>query len=231
MGWIAPRALQAVQFAGDPHQSGGDTCSSAHSPFQPAQHVTYHIKTVELELLIPTVDSHVMGKTLEIYIKQRIHQSITQGGWSQLTVRGILRRPPSATTASWEKRNRLFDFQRPTATEIDSTTIQLNCFPSKSYVQHYASVVATFPKHDGMGYQNRASHHTVGLRAPRLSSSLPTFHALVPLTLRLYLEKYPKSYHHSPQRTGQSRRVRSMTFSCGRNSGRAMRKRVASSGL
>jgi hypothetical protein len=85
-----------------------------------------------------------MGKTLEIYIKQRIHQSITQGGWSQLIVRGILRRPPSATTASWEKRNRLFDFQRPTATEMDSTTIQLNCFPSKSYVQHYASVVATF---------------------------------------------------------------------------------------
>jgi hypothetical protein len=108
------------------------------------QRITYHTKKDELELFTPDVNNHVMGKSLEIYIKQRIHDGIAQGKWSEIFVRGVVRRPPSAMTTSWEKRNRPFAFQRPTTTKIDATTIQLNCFPSKSYVQHYASIVATF---------------------------------------------------------------------------------------
>lgn len=99
---------------------------------------------MELELFYPTPESHVMGKSLERYIKQRIHQDVAQGKWTRILIVGSIRRPPKATVASWEKSNRPLDFQRPTATVIDATTIQLNCVPSKSYIQHYASVVATY---------------------------------------------------------------------------------------
>jgi hypothetical protein len=99
---------------------------------------------MELELLCPTSENHVMGHSLERYLRQRIHQDIANGEWSVIIVAGEIRRPPRATVATWEKSNKPLDFQRPTATVVDATTIQLNCVPSSSYLQHYASVVATY---------------------------------------------------------------------------------------
>lgn len=42
-----------------------------------------------------------------------------------------------------EKHDKPFNWQRPTATETDDTTLKLNLFPGSDYVQHYAAVLAT----------------------------------------------------------------------------------------
>jgi hypothetical protein len=99
-----------------------------------------------MALFIPSIGNHTMGESLIEYVSQRVHPDIREGSWLQIDVVGSIKRNPPAKIASFEKSGRPFNFQRPTATITNSTTIQLNCFPSKSYVQHYASVVATYLK-------------------------------------------------------------------------------------
>ena len=43
-----------------------------------------------------------------------------------------------------EKRDKLFNWQRPTTSTLNCRTLQLNCFPGVEYVQHYAAITATY---------------------------------------------------------------------------------------
>jgi hypothetical protein len=99
-----------------------------------------------MALFIPSIDNHTMGESLTKYVSQRVHPAVREGSWLQIYVVGSIKRNPPAKVASFEKSGRPFNFQRPTATVTGPRTIQLNCFPSKSYVWHYASVVATYLK-------------------------------------------------------------------------------------
>ncbi|KAH8803022.1 hypothetical protein F5884DRAFT_494315 [Xylogone sp. PMI_703] len=96
------------------------------------------------DLFITFPETHTMGQSLERYVSQRVHQAIRDAEWQEILVTGTLERNTPAQLASWEKLDRPFNFQRPTVTKIDHTTIRLNCFPSRNLIQHYASVVASY---------------------------------------------------------------------------------------
>lgn len=95
-------------------------------------------------LYVADMDSHTMRMSLLRYVTQKVHPDIRDGSWSQINIVGSLQRNAPARIASFEHHARSFNFQRPTITITDPRTVQLNCFPSRSYVQHYASVVATY---------------------------------------------------------------------------------------
>lgn len=64
--------------------------------------------------------------------------------WNTIIVKGLYRREPLAVLSSSEKRERSFNWQRPTAERLDEHTLQVNCFPGNDYVRHNASVIARF---------------------------------------------------------------------------------------
>jgi hypothetical protein len=88
-------------------------------------------------------NSHCMGKSLIKYIDQRVHPGLTAEALREIRVVGSALRGPPAQIALFEHK-RQFDFRRPTASTVGPYTIQLNCFPSKALVIHYASIVATY---------------------------------------------------------------------------------------
>lgn len=65
--------------------------------------------------------------------------------WEEILVHGLHSRWGSSKISPLEKRDKPFNWQRPTARmDGDSTKIALQCFPGVDYVKHYASVVATY---------------------------------------------------------------------------------------
>ncbi|KAH8729905.1 hypothetical protein BGZ61DRAFT_447143 [Ilyonectria robusta] len=105
-----------------------------HSPV-PAMRYTVPIKA--------SPENHVMGCNLEPYVTQKVHQDLLNEAISRILVTGAIRRHPPASVAVFEQ-DRLFDFRRPTTSPIDSTAVQLNCFPNQNLVLHYASLIATY---------------------------------------------------------------------------------------
>ncbi|SPN99769.1 uncharacterized protein DNG_02620 [Cephalotrichum gorgonifer] len=96
---------------------------------------------VDQSLLRPK--SLAMGEALHDYIFQRVHQDIQRKEWREILVTGSLRRGPPAAKSLWEteRPGRAFNFQRPTATCLNDDTIELHCFPSQSFVEHYKTVL------------------------------------------------------------------------------------------
>ncbi|KAK2051134.1 hypothetical protein LY76DRAFT_599561, partial [Colletotrichum caudatum] len=90
--------------------------------------------------------THTMGEALHTYVFQRIHQEIQRKDWREIRVIGSVQRMPPAIKALWETHRpaRPFNFQRPTVLIIDDGTLELHCFPSRSFVEHYKTVVATY---------------------------------------------------------------------------------------
>jgi hypothetical protein len=88
--------------------------------------------------------THTMGTSLLRYVQPKIHQDIRNHKWSKILVRGHYTRKPPATPADNEKKDKPFNWHRPTAEILDKDTIALNCFPGMDYVQHYAGLVATY---------------------------------------------------------------------------------------
>ncbi|KAK2006009.1 hypothetical protein LZ32DRAFT_652025 [Colletotrichum eremochloae] len=89
---------------------------------------------------------HTMGEALHTYVFQRIHQEIQRNDWREIRVIGSLQRNPPAVKAVWETHRpaRPFNFQRPTVLFTDDGTLELHCFPSRSFVEHYKMVVAIY---------------------------------------------------------------------------------------
>ena len=101
-------------------------------------------KSGEREVIVASTDTHCMGETLHHYIQPKIHPEIRDGTWSRIIVRGSYERKSPTKPADLEKRDKPFNWQRPTANEADDNTLILNCFPGQSYVRHYASLAATY---------------------------------------------------------------------------------------
>lgn len=89
-------------------------------------------------------EKHSMGASLYDYVASKIPPDIRNGRYSRVVIQTTYTRLPPARVSGNEKRDKLFNWQRPTTTPIDSTAIQLNCFPGKDYVQHYIAIVATY---------------------------------------------------------------------------------------
>lgn len=95
--------------------------------------------------IIASVKTHTMGQSLSEYLRMKVHPLIRDNDWSQIIVNGEHQRDPSMVhVSSIEKKDKPFNWQRPTVSVIDSKTLQLHCFPGVDYVQHYASISATY---------------------------------------------------------------------------------------
>ena len=95
--------------------------------------------------IISNPSSHTMLTSLFEYVRQKMHQDILSQEWNEIIVRGeYSRTPPRARLADCEKRDKLFNWHRPTATILGPGVLALNCFPGVDYTEHYASLVATY---------------------------------------------------------------------------------------
>ncbi|CAF9920083.1 hypothetical protein IMSHALPRED_004811 [Imshaugia aleurites] len=86
-----------------------------------------------------------MGSSLTEYLRIKVHPSIQNKVWSRIVVEGIHERNISkAYVSPIEKRDKPFNWQRPTTSVIGPQTLRLQCFPGVDYVKHYAAITATY---------------------------------------------------------------------------------------
>lgn len=97
-----------------------------------------------LKPTIASIQTHTMGTSLPGYLNMKIHPLIQERDWNRILVRGEHERSVSRVSiASNEKRDKMFNWMRPTVSAAHCNTLQLHVFPGRDYVQHYASIVAT----------------------------------------------------------------------------------------
>ena len=93
---------------------------------------------------IASVKTHTMGQSLHEYLRPKVHPLIQNTHWSRIEVKGEHQRDPLVVRiSSLEKKDKPFNWQRPTASVVGTKTLQLHCFPGIDYVQHYAAILAT----------------------------------------------------------------------------------------
>lgn len=75
----------------------------------------------------------------------KVHHLVPSRSWKSIEVVGQHIRHAPAIIYNAEKTDKLYNFQRPTATIIDEDKgeLRINCFPGKDYVKHYANIIAT----------------------------------------------------------------------------------------
>ncbi|KAL8938153.1 MAG: hypothetical protein Q9211_003337 [Gyalolechia sp. 1 TL-2023] len=94
---------------------------------------------------IASVNTHTMGQSLSEYLRMKVHPFIHTNQWSRIVVKGEHQRDPSVVRiSSIEKKDKPFNWQRPTVSVTGSKSLQLHCFPGIDYVQHYAAITATY---------------------------------------------------------------------------------------
>ena len=92
-----------------------------------------------------SIDTHTMGTSLTEYLKMKVHPSIQQQSWDKIFVIGDHQRDSSkVVVASNEKRDKPFNWMRPTVSVVDPGTLYLHVFPGRDYVEHYAAIIATY---------------------------------------------------------------------------------------
>lgn len=85
-----------------------------------------------------------MQDSLNDYVQKKIHQDIRLQKWSEIIVRGAYLRNPPARQADCEDQNKLSNMHRPTTSILSPDTLAVNCFPGADYIEHYASLIATY---------------------------------------------------------------------------------------
>ena len=124
---------------------------------------------------IASVKTHTMGQSLPEYLGPKVHPLIQNTNWSRIEVKGEHQRDPSVVhISSLEKKDKPFNWQRPTASVVGTETLQLHVFPGIDYVQHYAAILATYlcsekGQHDVVQYTLPSQHECL---EPLLSSNL-----------------------------------------------------------
>ena len=116
-----------------------------------------------------SIAGHSMGALLRDYIAAKIHPDIRDGQFSRVLIRHPCTRASPERIPQIEKTDKRFNWQRPTTTIIDPMNIQLNCFPGKDYLRHYASMIALYYK-----LENRACG-TVQYSIPSEADSMELF--------------------------------------------------------
>ena len=92
-----------------------------------------------------SINTHTMGISLTRYLTMKVHPLIQQRSWDKIVVIGDHQRDSSKViVASNEKRDKPFNWMRPTVSVVDSGTLYLHVFPGRDYVEHYAAIIATY---------------------------------------------------------------------------------------
>ncbi len=91
---------------------------------------------------IPHIENknHAMGTALDMYVDMKIHSFIKNNDSLFSRVRIIGNHDRSTHVSVDEKRNKLFNFERPTVF-LDSDILYVSCFPGHDYLYHYASIL------------------------------------------------------------------------------------------
>jgi hypothetical protein len=84
-----------------------------------------------------------MGDSLHQYLRIKMHQTILSRPWEAIIVTGKHSRTGESITFDGEKKDKPFNWQRPTA-RIEGNTLFVQCFPGVDYVRHYAELIATY---------------------------------------------------------------------------------------
>lgn len=84
---------------------------------------------------------HTMGDSLPDYLEKKIHHLLKQREFKNIWVIGDASR--SSSLSLYEKKDKLFNWQRPTA-EIHGDDILIKVFPGREYVKHYAALIASY---------------------------------------------------------------------------------------
>lgn len=84
-----------------------------------------------------------MGDSLHQYLKMKIHQTILHQPWETIVVIGQHSRTGDSIIFDGEKRDKLFNWQRPTA-RIEGSSLFIQCFPGADHVRHYRELIATY---------------------------------------------------------------------------------------
>lgn len=84
-------------------------------------------------------------EALQAYILPKIHQALENPKLERIVVKGCYKRLGGHILLSdHEKRDKRFNWHRPTANLLDDTTIELLCFPGRDTVHHQALMAATY---------------------------------------------------------------------------------------
>ncbi|WP_143086287.1 hypothetical protein [Amycolatopsis saalfeldensis] len=85
---------------------------------------------------------HTMSRErLARYLEIKVHHLVSERDWKCLRVVG--RHLPTAESSRYEKRDKLFNWQRPTAVRHGNELV-VNCYPGRDYVYHYGLILATY---------------------------------------------------------------------------------------
>jgi hypothetical protein len=93
-----------------------------------------------------------MGESLPKYLGMKVHQAVLQREYDKITVVGAHTRSHPSVIFDGEKRDKPFNWQRPTA-RVDNKNLVVECFPGYDHVEHYAEIIATY-----LGIQQRRAN-------------------------------------------------------------------------
>jgi hypothetical protein len=91
-------------------------------------------------LVIVDPATHSMGTSLPRYVASRVHEFVDEKEYRRIIVLGSYDRRQVASRK--EKTDKLENWQRPTV-DLSGSDLRVHCFPGRSYVFHYASLIAT----------------------------------------------------------------------------------------
>lgn len=85
-----------------------------------------------------------MGDSLERYLQIKVHQDILKQAYDEIVVQGAYARySASSITFDGEKRDKPFNWERPTA-RVEGKKLIIECFPGFDHVEHYAEIIACY---------------------------------------------------------------------------------------
>ncbi|KAK4218492.1 hypothetical protein QBC37DRAFT_412652 [Rhypophila decipiens] len=94
-----------------------------------------------------TPETHTMGTSLPQYLKIKVHQLALERAYSEIIVVPDYNRygSPSSVAFDGEKRDKPFNWERPTARMDEETNIlYVECFPGFDHIEHYAEIIAGY---------------------------------------------------------------------------------------
>lgn len=85
-----------------------------------------------------------MGASLQRYLEIKVHQAALERAYDEIVVQGdYSRHSPASTAFDGEKRDKPFNWERPTA-RAEGNTLYIGCFPGYDHVEHYAEIIAAY---------------------------------------------------------------------------------------
>ncbi|KAK3389476.1 hypothetical protein B0H63DRAFT_556625 [Podospora didyma] len=91
-----------------------------------------------------TIANHTMGTSLPRYLEIKVHQAVLDKRYDEIVVVGAYNRySPGSIAFEGEKRDKPFNWERPTA-RAEGNTLYIECFPGYDHIEHYAEIIAGY---------------------------------------------------------------------------------------